>query len=149
MADKDDAEVDVKSSDAPGRTLRVSSASRIVFPATNTTPAITKLDLVNYVAVGEQTLRVFHDRSRLWSDGRTGVHPGMQLGRGADDGGFYQKRMIRHAPVYVEGVESAFPSGRIATEVCPTEPAVLAWCAQMGPSRSTPGQSAGGTEFGW
>lgn len=60
------------------------------------------------------------------------MHPGMHLGRGADDGGFYQKRMIRAAPDYVEGVEITFPSGRTAREVCPTEPAVLAWCTQMG-----------------
>lgn len=133
MAKRDDVEVEVKSSVAPTRALRVSSASRIVFPATDITPAITKLDLVNYsIAVGESLLRVLRQRPTTLERWPNGVHPGMQLGRGADDGGFYQKRMIRAAPDYVDAVEITFPSGRTAREVCPTEPAVLAWCAQMG-----------------
>lgn len=133
MARRDDVEVDVTSSVAPTRTLRVSSASRIVFPATDITPAITKLDLVEYmIAVGEPLLRVLLQRPTTLERWPNGVHPGMRLGRGADDGGFYQKRMIRAAPDYVEDVEITFPSGRTAKEVCPTEPAVLAWCAQMG-----------------
>jgi len=133
MAKRDDVEVEVKSSVAPTRTLRVSSASRVVFPATDITPAITKLDLVNYsIAVGEPLFRVLRQRPTTLERWPNGVHPGMQLGRGADDGGFYQKRMIRAAPDYVDGVEITFPSGRTAREVCPTEPAVLAWCAQMG-----------------
>lgn len=133
MTKRDDVEVEVESSVAPTRTLRVSSASRIVFPATDITPAITKLDLVEYmIAVGEPLLRVLLQRPTTLERWPNGVHPGMRLGRGADDGGFYQKRMIRAAPDYVEGVEITFPSGRTAREVCPTEPAVLAWCAQMG-----------------
>ncbi|MCV7355344.1 DNA polymerase domain-containing protein [Mycolicibacterium fluoranthenivorans] len=133
MAKKDDVELEVESPIAPPRTLRVSSASRIVFPATDITPAITKLELVQYViAVGEPLLRVLRSRPTTLERWPNGVQPGMHLGRGGDDGGFYQKRMIRHAPDFVEGVEIAFPSGRTAAEVCPTEPAVLAWCAQMG-----------------
>ena len=129
MAKRDDVEVEVRSSVAPTRTLRVSSASRVVFPATDTTPAITKLDLVNYsIAVGEPLYRVLRERPTTLERWPNGVHPGMQLGRGADDGGFYQKRMIRAAPDFVDGVEITFPSGRTAREVCPTEPAVLAWC---------------------
>lgn len=133
MAKRDDVEVEVKSSVAPTRTLRVSSASRVVFPATDITPAITKLDFVNYlIAVGEPIFRVLRERPTTLERWPNGVHPGMRLGRGADDGGFYQKRMIRAAPDYVDSVEITFPSGRTAREVCPTEPAVLAWCAQMG-----------------
>lgn len=133
MAKRDDVEIEVKSSVAPARTLRVSSASRIVFPATDITPAITKLELVKYtIAVGEPLLRVLLQRPTTLERWPNGVHPGMRLGRGVDDGGFYQKRMIRAAPDYVDGVEITFPSGRTARQVCPTEPAVLAWCAQMG-----------------
>ncbi|MCG7594577.1 DNA polymerase domain-containing protein [Mycobacterium sp. PSTR-4-N] len=133
MAKRDDVELEVESSAAPTRILRVSSASRVVFPSTDITPAITKLDLVNYtLAVSEPLLRVLRQRPTTLERWPNGVHPGMHLGRGADDGGFYQKRMIRHAPDYVDGVEITFPSGRTATELCPTETAVLAWCAQMG-----------------
>lgn len=133
MAKRDDVEIEVDSSVGPARTLRVSNASRIIFPATDITPEITKLELVRYViAVSEPLLRVLLNRPTTLERWPNGVHPGMQLGRGADDGGFYQKRMIRSAPDYVDGVEITFPSGRTAREVCPTEPAVLAWCAQMG-----------------
>jgi DNA ligase D-like protein (predicted polymerase) len=133
MAKRDDVEIEVMSPVAQARTLRVSSANRIVFPATDITPAITKLDLVKYtIAVGEPLLRVLLQRPTTLERWPNGVHPGMRLGRGADDGGFYQKRMIRAAPDYVDDVEITFPSGRTAREVCPTEPAVLAWCAQMG-----------------
>jgi DNA ligase D-like protein (predicted polymerase) len=133
MAKKDDVEIEVESSDGSARTLRVSSPSRVVFPATDITPAITKLELVKYtIAVGEPLLRVLLQRPTTLERWPNGVHPGMRLGRGADDGGFYQKRMIRASPDYVDGVEITFPSGRTAKEVCPTEPAVLAWCAQMG-----------------
>jgi DNA ligase D len=133
MTTRDDVEIEIESSGAPTRTLRVSSASRIVFPATDTTPAITKLDLVQYtVAVREPLLRVLLQRPTTLERWPNGVHPGMKLGRGADDGGFYQKRMIRAAPNYVDGVNITFPSGRTATEVCPTEAAALAWCVQMG-----------------
>jgi DNA ligase D-like protein (predicted polymerase) len=133
MAKRDDVEIEVVSPVAQARTLRVSSANRIVFPATDITPVITKLDLVKYtIAVGEPLLRVLLQRPTTLERWPNGVHPGMRLGRGADEGGFYQKRMIRAAPDYVDGVEITFPSGRTAREVCPTEPAVLAWCAQMG-----------------
>ena len=133
MAKRDDIELEVESPDAPTRTVRVSSASRIVFPATDITPSITKLELVKYtIAVAEPLLRVLRCRPTTLERWPNGVQPGMHLGTGADDGGFYQKRMIRAAPDYVDSVEITFPSGRTAREVCPTEPAVLAWCAQMG-----------------
>lgn len=133
MTKRDDVEIEVVSSVAPARTLRVSSASRTIFPATDMTPAITKLELVNYLlTVSDPLLRVLLRRPTTLERWPTGVHPGVELGRGTDDGGFYQKRMIRGAPDYVDSVEITFPSGRTAKEVCPTEPAVLAWCAQMG-----------------
>ena len=45
---------------------------------------------------------------------------------------FYQKRVPKGAPDYVETATVTFPSGRTADEVCPTEVAVPAWAAQMG-----------------
>lgn len=133
LAKRDYVEIEVTSSAAPARTLRVSNANRVVFPATDIAPAVTKLELVEYIiGVGDPLLRVLLQRPTTLERWPSGVHPGMRLGRGVDDGGFYQKHMMRAAPSYVEGVEVTFPSGRTATEICPTEPAVLAWCAQMG-----------------
>jgi DNA ligase D-like protein (predicted polymerase) len=45
---------------------------------------------------------------------------------------FYQKRIPKGAPEYVETAQIQFPSGREALEVCPTEVAVVGWAAQMG-----------------
>ncbi len=133
MGQQDDAQIEVTSGITPGRVVRVSHASRVVFPATDVTPAITKGELVHYIAaMGEPLMRALRDRPTTLERWPNGVQPGMRLGRGMDDGGFYQKHMIRGAPSYVQSVEIEFPSGRTAREVCPTEPAVLAWCAQMG-----------------
>ncbi len=63
-----------------------------------------------------------------------GVHEGITLStRGGEHGdAFYQKRVPKGAPSYVETASITFPSGRPADEVCPTEVAVVAWAAQMG-----------------
>ena len=45
---------------------------------------------------------------------------------------FYQKRVPKGAPDYLETATVTFPSGRTADEICPTEVAVPAWAAQMG-----------------
>ena len=62
------------------------------------------------------------------------MHEGITLSTRSGDHGdaFYQKRVPRGAPSFVETATIAFPSGRTADEVCPTEPAVVAWAAQMG-----------------
>lgn len=134
MAKDDSVEIEIAASGAPARTVRISSAHRVVFPATALAPEITKLDLVNYfTTVRDPLMYVLRDRPTTLERWPNGVHPGMSLGRGtSDDGGFYQKHMMRSAPNYVDSVQITFPSGRSAREVCPTEPAVLAWCAQMG-----------------
>jgi DNA ligase D-like protein (predicted polymerase) len=134
MAKQGNVEIEIKSSVAPTRTVRVSHADRVVFPATDSTPPLTKLDLVEYIAdVSDPLLRVLLDRPTALERWPGGVQPGMKLGRDmADGGGFYQKHMMRGAPDYVAGVKVTFPSGRTAIEVCPTEPVVLAWCVQMG-----------------
>ena len=45
---------------------------------------------------------------------------------------FYQKRIPKGAPDWVETATIAFPSGRTADEVAPTELAVVAWAANLG-----------------
>ena len=63
-----------------------------------------------------------------------GVHPGivpLTREKGGGDA-FFQKRIPRGAPPYVETARIQFPSGRYADEICPTEIAVVAWAAQMG-----------------
>jgi DNA ligase D len=121
---------------AGGREVRVSSADRIIFPATERTPVVTKLDVVNYyLSVGDGIMRALARRPVTLERWPKGVHPDTVVAtrentRGAD--AFFQKRIPRGAPDYVETARIEFPSGRHADEVCPTELATVAWAAQMG-----------------
>jgi DNA ligase D len=122
--------------DVGGRELRVTSANRVIFPATEGTSAQTKLDIVNYyVAVEDGIMRALRRRPTTLERWPKGVHPGIVLATREDPRGgdaFYQKRVPKGAPDYVQTARIGFPSGRTADEICPTEIAVVAWCAQMG-----------------
>ncbi|MEJ2868160.1 non-homologous end-joining DNA ligase [Actinomycetospora sp. OC33-EN08] len=102
-----------------GRAVRVSNPDKVYFPE----PGITKGQVVEYyAAVADPLLGVLRDRPthlKRFVDGVTGEF-------------FYQKRLAKGAPDYVETVQVRFPSGRAADVLCPTEPAVLAWAANLG-----------------
>jgi len=121
---------------AGAREVRVSSPDRVVFESTDRTPAISKLEVCEYFAeVGEVMLHSIGERPTAMERWPDGWREGMRLATGPQDrggDGFYQKRLPRGAPDYVETVRVAFPSGRTADELCPTEPASLVWAAQMG-----------------
>jgi DNA primase len=91
-----------------GRTVRVSNPDKIYFPERE----ITKRQVVeHYLAVAEPLLGVLRDRPthlRRYVDGVTGEW-------------FYQKRLAKGAPDYVETVQVRFPSGRPADVLCPDE----------------------------
>ena len=121
--------------DAGGRELRVSSADRVIFPETERTPAITKLDVVKYyLSVEDGIMRALERRPTTLERWPKGVHPGIVLSTREKGGGdaFFQKRVPNGAPDYVETARIEFPSGRHADEICPTEIAVVGWAAQMG-----------------
>ncbi len=121
--------------DAAGREVRVSNPDRVIFPATERTPELTKLDVVEYyVAVAGGIMRALDRRPTTLERWPKGVHEGIVLSTREKGGGdaFFQKRIPRGAPDFVETSRITFPSGRHADEVCPTEPAVVAWAAQMG-----------------
>jgi DNA ligase D-like protein (predicted polymerase) len=121
--------------DAGGRDLRVSNPGRVIFPATDRSAPLTKLDIVNYyLAVGDGIMRAVSRRPTTLERWPKGVHPGIVLSTRERGGGdaFFQKRIPRGAPDYVQTAEIQFPSGRTADEVCPTEIAVVGWAAQMG-----------------
>ncbi|MBA2573777.1 MAG: non-homologous end-joining DNA ligase [Actinomycetota bacterium] len=118
-----------------GTPVRVSNPDRVIFPATDSTPAATKLDVVGYYAsVGEAILRALHHRPTTLERWPKGVYDDIVRATRSDPHGdaFYQKRIPKGAPPYVETARIAFPSGRFADEICPTEPAVVAWAAQIG-----------------
>ncbi|MGH3447664.1 MAG: non-homologous end-joining DNA ligase [Nocardioidaceae bacterium] len=117
------------------RGVRVSNPDRVVFPPTERTAAATKLDVVRYYAsVGDALLTALRDRPTTLERWPKGVHADVTQATRSDPHGdaFYQKRIPRGAPSYVETARITFPSGRAADEVCPTEPAVAAWAAQIG-----------------
>lgn len=121
--------------DAGHRDLRVSNPDRVIFPKTKRTAAVTKLDVVNYyLAVGDGILRALDRRPTTLERWPKGVHPGIVVSTREKGGGdaFYQKRVPKGAPDYVETARIQFPSGRHADEICPTEVAVVGWAAQMG-----------------
>ncbi len=120
---------------AGDRDVRVSSPDRVIFPSTELGPAITKLDIVRYyVAVDDGIMRALARRPTTLERWPKGVHPGIVLSTREKAGGdaFFQKRIPRGAPEYVQTARIEFPSGRHADEICPTELAVVAWAAQMG-----------------
>ena len=121
--------------EAGGREVRVSSPDRVIFPATERTGDITKLDIAEYyVSVGEGILRALCRRPTTLERWPKGVHEGIRISTRERGGGdaFFQKRVPKGAPDYVETCRIEFPSGRHADEICPTEIAVVAGCAHMG-----------------
>ena len=113
------------------RTVKVTNPDKLTFPAAG----IRKIDVIDYyLAVGDGILRALRERPVTLERWQDGVHEGVKVatradGRGAD--AFYQKRISKGAPPWVETAHIAFPSGRTADEVCPTELATVVWCAQQ------------------
>jgi DNA ligase D len=101
------------------RAVRVSNPDKVYFPALG----ITKREVVDYyLTVAEPLLRAIGGRPttlKRFVDGVNGEP-------------FYQKRVPKGAPEWVRTATVTFPSGRTAEQVCPTEPAVLAWAANLG-----------------
>lgn len=117
--------------DVGGRTVRVSSPDKPYFPERG----ITKADVVRYfLSVGDGILGALRERPTTLERWPGGVFDGAKLSTRADHRGdaFYQKRIPKGAPDYVETARIAFPSGRPADEVCPTELAVVAWAVNLG-----------------
>ncbi|MDN5933971.1 MAG: non-homologous end-joining DNA ligase [Pseudonocardia sp.] len=102
-----------------GREVRLTSPDKVYFPG----PGITKREVVHYyLAVAEPLLRALYERPtnlKRFPDGVEGEP-------------FYGKRLPKGAPDYAETARVTFPSGRTAESLCPTEPAVLLWAANMG-----------------
>lgn len=102
-----------------GRSLEVTNPSKVFFSARGET----KLDLVcYYLAVGEGALRGVRERPTVLK----------RYPNGAEGEFFYQKRVPKSRPAWLETVTVAFPSGREAEELCPTDVAHICWAANLG-----------------
>ncbi|MDN5894424.1 MAG: DNA polymerase domain-containing protein [Nocardioides sp.] len=122
--------------EAGGRVVRVSSPDRVIYEETDATPVVTKLMVAQYfIAVEDGLMRALRDRPTALERWPSGFREGMKLATGPQDrnaDAFYQKRVPKGAPDYLETATITFPSGRDADEICPTEIAVPVWCAHMG-----------------
>src|SRR3954452_8082628 len=87
-----------------------------------------------YLSVTDGIMRALRERPTALERWPKGVHEGIVLSTGYGDkaDAFYQKRVPKGAPDYLETATITFPSGRTADEICPTEIAVPVWCAHMG-----------------
>ena len=113
------------------RTVRVSNPDKPYFADRG----LTKLDIVNYfLAVGDGILGALRNRPTTLERWPGGWFEGAKLSTRMDNKGdaFYQKRVAKGAPDWVETATIKFPSGRPADEVCPTELAVVAWAVNLG-----------------
>ena len=101
------------------RTVRLSNPDKVYFPERG----FTKRQVAEYyLVVAEPLLRAVGGRPTTLKR-----FPGGVTGEP-----FYAKRVPRGAPSWVRTAEVAFPSGRKALQVCPSEPAVLVWAAGLG-----------------
>lgn len=117
--------------DAGGRQVRISNPDKVYFAERG----LTKLDVVGYfLSVGPGILGALYERPTTLERWPSGVFEGAKLSTRADNRGdaFYQKRVPQGAPEYLQTATITFPSGRTADEVCPTELAVVAYCANLG-----------------
>jgi bifunctional non-homologous end joining protein LigD len=105
-----------------GRNVKVTNPEKVYFPDAEGGP-ITKIELVRYwIDVADAALVGCRDRP-------TTLH---RFPDGAADEGFYQKRVPKGAPPWVETALITFPSGRTATMPVMADAAHLAWAATLG-----------------
>jgi DNA ligase D-like protein (predicted polymerase) len=105
-----------------GRDVKVTNPAKVFFPDADGGP-VTKLDLVRYwIEVAGAALIGCRDRPAI-------LH---RFPNGVADDGFYQKRLPKGAPEWVEHARITFPSGRTAQMPVMADAAHLAWSATLG-----------------
>ncbi|WP_329587539.1 non-homologous end-joining DNA ligase [Streptomyces sp. NBC_01362] len=105
--------------EAGGRAVRLSNPDKVYFPE----KGYTKRDVAEYfLAVGPGITRALRDRPTTLQRFVDGVEGEF----------FYQKRAPKNLPDWIPTAGIAFPSGRTADEICPTELAAVIWAANLG-----------------
>lgn len=117
--------------DVDGVPVRVSNPDRPLFEDIG----VTKREMIEYYcSVGPGILRALRNRPTTLERWPGGVRPGVEITQrmGPAKEAFYQKRIPKGAPAWVNTARITFPSGRFADEVCPDKLAVIAWAANLG-----------------
>ncbi|UJH71198.1 non-homologous end-joining DNA ligase [Ornithinimicrobium sp. INDO-MA30-4] len=114
--------IPIPTPDGSERKFRVSSPDRVLYPASESGPELSKLDVVKYlVAVGEPLMRSLQDRPVTLQRFPTGIE-------GEE---FYSKNPPRGVPEWARSVMVTYPSGRQHKQLVIDEIATAAWAAQM------------------
>ncbi|MEU7133522.1 non-homologous end-joining DNA ligase [Streptomyces sp. NPDC046261] len=101
------------------RTVRLSHPDKVYFPERG----FTKYDVARYyLGVGDGILRALRNRPTTLERYPDGV----------EGESFFQKRAPKNLPEWIPTGRIAFPSGRYADEICPTETAAVLWAANLG-----------------
>src|SRR5215211_7346861 len=102
-----------------GREVRLSNPAKIFFP----TPGFTKLDLAEYyIAIADAAVNQLRERPgtmKRFVDGIAGDF-------------FFQKRVPKGAPDWLQTATFTFPSGWTATELVVNDAAHLVWAVNLG-----------------
>ena len=107
--------------EAAGREVRLSNPGKPFFPEVD--PPVTKRDLAEYyVEVADAA--TLHLRERPTTMKR--------FVEGAGGDFFFQKRIPKGAPDWLESATVHFPSGRSARELCANDAAHLVWAVNLG-----------------
>jgi bifunctional non-homologous end joining protein LigD len=105
--------------EAAGREVRLSNPGKLFFKK----PGFTKLDLVEYyLDVADAAVNQLRERPgtmKRFVDGAGGEF-------------FFQKRVPKNAPEWLETATFTFPSGRSATELVANDAAHLVWAVNLG-----------------
>ncbi|MEO8703796.1 MAG: DNA primase small subunit domain-containing protein [Kofleriaceae bacterium] len=102
-----------------GREVTVTNPEKIYFPKAG----ITKLELVEHdVAVAEGALRGVARRPQIMK----------RFVNGVEAEPFFQKRVDKHKPDWIDTAVFTFPSGRTAEEIVTNDIAQLAWMVNLG-----------------
>ncbi len=102
-----------------GRELKISSPDKVFFPKTGET----KLDLIEfYLAIEDPLMRMMADRPTLMQ----------RFPDGAGGKSFYQKRVPKGAPPWLQTAVMSTPNGTTSNAMVAADVAHLAWAAHMG-----------------
>lgn len=114
MARSDAVELEID-----GRVVRVTSPTKVFFPERGET----KLDLIeHYVRVSEPIMRTMRDRPTLMQ----------RFPDGADGKNFFQKRVPKGAPDWLQTATMSTPNGTTSQAMVVADTAHLAWAVHMG-----------------
>ena len=106
-----------------GRQVAVSHPDKVVFPAVDSHPARTKLDLIRYyLAVADGALRGVADRPMILK----------RFVKGLSQEAIFQKRAPEKRPDWIDVAELRYASGTSAREAVLHDAAGLAWAINLG-----------------